>query len=258
MQGRHESSTSSMPFRVAKSLAALAVNISLFVPAVGQSTPASPCVNIKPVPGPLGYSLRPGGTRCEGLYIDQVSAPTIEIVGFYAGASPSLKDAASLLISAPGSNSSTIVGVTGVSVAPEVYYRLDTRLTGAQPEVRLNGADVLFQAGLRFSDLAFTGSKGMRLAPLVLSVAAPHDAAPGAHQFVAQLRTNRSIKALYWRIERSGPTQMDWVACSDDLSAPYRMARLRFTATAGEADLVVKAQDSGGNWSQSRTPLALP
>jgi hypothetical protein len=226
-----------------------------FLVQPGMAQPA-PCVNIKPVPGPIGYSLRPGG-RCEGLYITQVAAQPVELVGFYANPPPPLGEVPTLFITAPGIRSQGSVAVVGVAVAPEVYYRLDARLTAAEPTLRIDGSQVLFLAELRFSDLAFTGLSNSRLAPLRLASSARQDGQEGS-QYVVLIRTNRGLKALNWRIERGGPSEPAWSVSSDDLSAPYRLGQLRFAAGSGEADLVIKAQDNTDAWTQSRTALILP
>lgn len=217
------------------------------------------CVAVTPVPGPLGYSVRDGGIRCEGLYIAQVAATPIEVVSVYSQAVIGLSAAKILRIAAADASLHTPVLITGIATTPEVYYRVDARLTAEQPTIDIDGSAVLFRAGLQFSDLAFLGKQGDAILPLAITdPSQPSPAARSPTTIVIQLRTTRPLKQLHWRIERPQSTQQDWAAYPDDLSGPYRLANLRLGAGSGAADLVIKTEDASGRWSVSRIPMRLP
>jgi hypothetical protein len=223
----------------------------------GRSAPISPCVNLQPVPGPLGYAQRGAGQRCEGLYIAQVAASPLAVISLYSEPVPS-RDTISVLSVATQQPPATEVTITAVATSPEVFYRLDARLNSAVPVLSISGADVLFAAGLRFSDLAFSGHIGPRLVPLVLSDAThPLQRSGKPQAFLLQFRISRPIKALYWRLEHAAATPSAWTSYAEDLSTPYAVGRLRLS-DSGLVDLVIKAEDTDDDWTISRTPLSLP
>lgn len=216
-----------------------------------------PCVNLQPVPGPLGYAQRRGGERCEGLYITQVGASPLAVISLYSEPVPS-RDTITTLSVATLQPPATEVIVTALATSPEVFYRLDARLSSAKPLLSISGSDVLFAAGLRFSDLAFAGHTGPRLVPLVLSDAThPLQMSAKPQTFLLQFRISRPIKALYWRVEHAAGIPSTWTSYAEDLSTPYQLGRLRLS-DSGLVDLVIKAEDSNDAWTISRTPLSLP
>jgi hypothetical protein len=181
----------------------------------------------------------------------------LQLVGLHVEHTVQDRDAASLSISSSGSDRSAPIAITAVSIAPEVYYRLDARLTNDQPALTIDGSDVLFSIGLRFGDLGFVGRIGSRTVPVELKdPAAPIAARPAA--YVAQLRVNRPLKAMHWRLEDGVESQPEWAVYSGNLSVPYRIAKLQIARDKADVDLVIKVQNASDSWSIQRIPLSLP
>jgi hypothetical protein len=238
-------------------LASIVLCVAASVTSEAQTPPATPCASLTPVPGPLGYASRSGGSRCEGLYIAHAAAKPLEVLGLYL--EPVIRREGVAAVSIAHRNPQKDIVVTAVPIPAETFYRLDARLTAERPTFTVNGADVIFPAGLKFSDLAFTGRTGSQLVPLLVTNSpGPPAAETKSPTIMVEARTSRALKVVMWRIEREGSAPPNWTTCAEDLSGPYRLAKLRFTSSPGAAELVIKAEDNNDLWTGWRIPLSLP
>lgn len=225
--------------------------------AAAQTPPAIACASLTPVPGPLGYAPRGDGSRCEGLYIAHVAGKPLEILGLYI--EPVIRRDGAAAVAITHRNPQQDIVVTAVPLPAETYYRLDAHLTADRATFTVNGADVIFPAGLKFSDLAFTGHAGTQLVPLLVTdPRGPPVLVTKSPTILVEARNSRALKLVMWRIEREGSDAANWTTCPEDLSGPYRLAKMRFTSSPGVAELVIKAEDINDVWSGSRIPLSLP
>jgi hypothetical protein len=235
----------------------LCVAASLTRLAEAQAPLAAACASVTPVPGPLGYAPRSGGSRCEGLYIAHVAGKPLEILGLYI--EPVIRRDSVAAVAITHRNPQQDIVVTAVPIPAETYYRLDARLTADRAAITVNGADVIFPAGLKFSDLAFAGHAGTQLVPLLVTdPRGPPVLVSKSPTILVEARTSRALKVVMWRIEREESVASNWTTCAEDLSGPYRLAKMRFTSSPGAAELVIKAEDNNDVWSGSRIPLSLP
>lgn len=105
----------------------------------------------------LGYTIRKGDARCEGLYRSPVSS-SLEIVGYRFGNSSLRSDKNVLTVSAPPLNKISVknLNIRAEAIPLDTYYRMDTTVTEDQSFTwPLN--EVVIPAGISPDELGIFG-----------------------------------------------------------------------------------------------------
>jgi hypothetical protein len=222
---------------------------------------AGTCLDLPPVPGPMGYHERSGPDRCEGLYESPVAGQSLEILSFVRH--PIVFDRHSqkiLTVIAPGAEAlgSKEIAIVARALPLRVYYRMDAQIP-AGGSLAWPIGDVVIPAGLSGGDLGIVGlsegSKGRILVPL--DVAAVRTMSPGT-DYQLTLRAPTDLETFQWRLYDAG-----WVAAWRKTVGQQLRAgdpiRITLDKMPGEVlTLDIAAKPAGGEYIRTRLQIFLP
>ncbi len=161
------------------------------------------CDAVRPLPGsPSSYKNR--GNRCEGLYVADVGAHSIDVVSFTSGRlTYDIGSKMSLRVSA--SSQAPAVNIRAVAIPPRTYYRMDTVLRSGLPLI-WPVADVLLPEKLtdnRIGIFAWTGTENSKT--FVPARVAPDKAgqrSPRLNPILLTIQLSFDAEAIKWRWAR--------------------------------------------------------
>ncbi len=162
------------------------------------------CDAVRPLPGSrTSYQKR--GNRCEGLYVADVGARSIDVISFTSG-NLTYDVGSKLPLRVSVSSRTTSVNVRAVAIPPRTYYRMDAVL---HPGVVLVWpvTDVLLPESLTDSRIGVFGWTGTENAKTFVPVRVVTDrsgqVAPGPNPILLTIQVSFDAETIKWRWARA-------------------------------------------------------
>jgi hypothetical protein len=222
------------------------------------------CATLHPLPN-SSFNYRDRGNRCEGFYVADVGATTMEPISFQQGTlGYELKPGTRLLVTVPGQTQS--VHVRAVAIPARTYYRMDAVLNpGASLTWPVD--DVLLPEHLTPERIGVLAWKGSEQNKTLLPVRVENTGAtsPGSHVLSAVLtvRPSFDVQRIKWRSAAVAGTDCSEFGPWHDSSAPQVLAqqpvRLSLGGLEGEHCIDIAAEaESSNEWTTTRVKLEIP
>jgi|GEM_PF-5820933 hypothetical protein len=166
---------------------------------------AQNCDDLDPEKGPLGYALRHGSDRCEGLYQERVGGGGggLDLVSLTYGRLPRpAGESAILEIRADAApDGAPPLQILGTAIPARLYYRLAAPFSTAPFELPLSA--VLAPAQISVDQIGFYGLRslpGARPGYVPLHVSVKGGNPGGETDLLAILRARADIDDIRWRV----------------------------------------------------------
>lgn len=223
--------------------------------------------SLHPVGGSIGYSMRSGDERCEGLYAADVSAPSLELLGLRAGDGPvDFQSTTLLVVSVPTAVARALqdpVRIRAATLPLASYYRLDASID-PRGQLEWPVADVLLPAGIGPDRLGVVGwieeEAGRLFLPLSIHTAGSETQGDAAITLL--IRTSHDVESIVWRLWEVGDADpgTDWTeAIGSSLYAGRTVLLTVPEGFAGRVRVEIAAKLAGQDrWSTLNFDLLTP
>lgn len=209
------------------------------------------------------YQYKDRGNRCEGFYVADVGANTLELVSFQLGSlAAQPKPGEILRVSVPGQNQA--VHVRAVAIPTRTYYRMDALL---QPGATLNWPvnDVLLPEHLNPERLGVFAWKGDEASKIFMPVRIESSASAARQPATAFLtvRPSFDVEKIKWRsapvVGQKCAAAGAWRDLASNQVSAGQPVKLSLAGLKGEYCISVAAEvESSNDWSPIDVRVEIP
>lgn len=190
----------------------------------------------------LGYKIRGGGARCEGLYKSPVSS-SLEIVGYRQGSSSLRSQRNIIKVSAPSLKQLAVkaLNIRAEAIPLDTYYRMDAVIAESRPLTwPLN--EVVIPAGISPDELGVFGWVQQEAGKVLVPVAVHPADRGGATEtdkpsLVVIVRPAVNVEKILWRtFEENSAKRPEWQEPKRDRSPNGKF--VSFVVPSGPSQII--------------------
>ena len=153
--------------------------------ALGQAIPAF-CVTLSPQYGPFGYQKR-DDNRCEGLLNPTVDAIPIELLSLTVQSQLPPPSTTVVEVGIPFKMPASGVHLVGISLVPDIDYRLDVNMTNSRPKFEYHLSEIVSQVGLDLSQIGLVARVSDTVWPVYIGMLNGSATTPARANFTVRL-----------------------------------------------------------------------